>query len=978
MYRFFIAGLLSLSLLAHGQNHAIMQYTVMDGLPQSQVNMVLEDAYGYLWIGTHGGGLARFDGREFKIYTTRDGLLNNVIHYLKLDSKNNLWIVHPKGITRFNGHTFTKFQQQNVPLRRVRRVFEARDTIYLVNNQGGLGAIHGDSVLYWNEPVSSDKRILYTHRVPDGSIALYLSDSSFMVTSGQWHNTVVSHKPYFGRLQNIFNRGNRVVLNTEKGFFELDFASKTFVPANIPIKNHILGYDDRGHSFWTRHESTLLHEQFDHGRHRIDTVLQNLTITQVFFDAEGNTWIATAGRGLFKYFKQDFQSWRLPSKVESVTAIEKDNTGAFWVGTASSGLWRVAGGEIVEYKANELNDYNINDITTDHAGRLWVGAYGGIAVYLNDTDQFNWYTRADGLPSSYVNQIEVDGRNNVWYATQGGGCGYFDGKQFTTFDVADGLHTRNVTAIHYCDFNTTMYAGGDNGLYSIVNKQVRLVEIPELENTSILSINDYEQRWLLLGTGGAGVIIWDPVTGQKFIIDSRNGLSSDFVYFVVADTESNLWIGTEKGVSRLRLSDQMTIEKYLHFGVENGLTGLQTNQNAYYVGEIKCFGLVDGVYQFNDIPEENLASFPLHVTGVELFNGQYHPFDYATGHEGLFRVPAGLTLPADKNYLTFHFNRVDKRYPQSVQFQHRLVNFDKTWSTPSATHSVTYSNLPSGEYNLQIKTTDKTGEWESVPLSYTFKIQAPFYETLPFQIGLIVLVAGGTGLFLYWRVRQKIGMMMKVERIRQQEQEKIRKEIARDFHDEMGNQLTRIINYISLIKLNGTNQRHQHELYNKVEESAKYLYNGTRDFIWSIDPMNDELSRLFIHLRDFGDKLFNEKNISFRAFNQISHPVRVSYGFSREANLIFKEAMTNAFNHSGASNVSFFLKEDDGNALMELQDDGRGFLVHDVAQPNGIKNMRSRAERIQATIRIKSTPGEGTTISLIFSSKSHKLIVSHV
>ena len=56
--------------------------------------MVLEDANGYLWIATHGGGLARFDGREFKVYTTRDGLLSNTIQYLKLDTHQNLWIVH--------------------------------------------------------------------------------------------------------------------------------------------------------------------------------------------------------------------------------------------------------------------------------------------------------------------------------------------------------------------------------------------------------------------------------------------------------------------------------------------------------------------------------------------------------------------------------------------------------------------------------------------------------------------------------------------------------------------------------------------------------------------------------------------------------------------------------------------------------------------------------------------------------------------
>jgi signal transduction histidine kinase len=88
-------------------------------------------------------------------------------------------------------------------------------------------------------------------------------------------------------------------------------------------------------------------------------------------------------------------------------------------------------------------------------------------------------------------------------------------------------------------------------------------------------------------------------------------------------------------------------------------------------------------------------------------------------------------------------------------------------------------------------------------LVYSFVVLTPFYQTAAFQLAVSILLAGGVGLILYIRVRSKIGKMIEVQRIRQQEQDSLRKEIARDFHDEMGNQLTRIINYISLMKLNG-------------------------------------------------------------------------------------------------------------------------------------------------------------------------------
>src|SRR5688572_13642434 len=120
--------------------YSIRNYKAIDGLPQSQVNIMLEDKNGYLWIGTRGGGLARFDGREFIVYTTRDGLLSNIINFLKLDDDQNLWIVHPGGITKFDGIHFKKFNQPGPALdaKRMRRIFAYKDTLFFTSGQGEL------------------------------------------------------------------------------------------------------------------------------------------------------------------------------------------------------------------------------------------------------------------------------------------------------------------------------------------------------------------------------------------------------------------------------------------------------------------------------------------------------------------------------------------------------------------------------------------------------------------------------------------------------------------------------------------------------------------------------------------------------------------------------------------------------------------------------------------------------------------------
>jgi signal transduction histidine kinase len=404
---------------------------------------------------------------------------------------------------------------------------------------------------------------------------------------------------------------------------------------------------------------------------------------------------------------------------------------------------------------------------------------------------------------------------------------------------------------------------------------------------------------------------------------------------------------------------------------------VETNQNAYCLTPMeKYFGLVDGLYEFNGKMAQDPKSFDLHLTDVQILYGEHSARRYADSTFGFFRIPYQPEFPPDKNHLTFSFNRVDKRYSRSVKYKYILENFDAKWSQPSSINSVTYSNLPPGEYVFRVMGTNNAGSWGSKVLAYPFTIKAPFYKTASFIIGMFILGGGIITLILYIRVQQRINRAMMTERIRQHEQEAVRKEIARDFHDEMGNQLTRIINYISLLKLNGIANGHGEtnghvtkstDLYTKVEDSAKYLYTGTRDFIWSIDPVNDELSQLFIHVRDFGEKLFEEKNINFRAFNEIKEKIKLPYGFCRQANLIFKEAMTNAFKYSEAKNVSLTLKRStSGDFEMSFEDDGIGFYTGDIQKSNGLQNIRERADRINTVLRIHSEKHSGTKIILNF------------
>lgn len=966
----------------HEGSHAFRNYTAIDGLPQSQVTSLLEDANGYLWMGTEGGGLGRFDGREFKIYSTLDGLLANFVTGLAHDEQNNLWILHPRGVTKFNGTSFKRFKAPgtSTTFKRQRKLFSSGDTIFVVAQDGLLSKIHGDSVYYWNRSVDANANI-YSAFQSQGHLLFFISGGKLLlIKEGKRTYIETGFKEY--QHVNFFDHKDEIWLNAKEGTFSVDLTNNKLVKKDFCLPHYVQYYDNHDDVFWSTMDGVIFKDRIqDNNLIQSDTVCKEVYSIDIISDSESNIWVASNGRGLFKYYQQDFS--RCPSdKLGAVMAIHVDSEGSSWIGSMGGGLYKIKKGKVSSYFVDkETRKSMIHSIREDVNGTVWIGTAYGLGKYNAQKDDFEWMTKDDGLLDQNVMNINFDEKGGMWIGTTMG-VDYFDGTGHKHYTTIQGLNANMIWAGTYLTKNRTYYVGTEFGLNSIKDGHIGIINVPELENTMVMSMGVYRDSLVVVGTGGAGVMIYNPHSNERKFITKREGLNSDFVYFVAED-KGSLWIGTERGISRIELNEKLEVTEHLYYDHDNGLTGIETNQNAYYIkDDTKYFGLVDGLYEFNDLSERETKSFDLHLTNVQLLYGEHEISKYAKGYSGFFRIPDNLSLPPDKNHITFNYNRVDKRYPKSVKFKYFLENFDKGWSQPSSGTEVTYSNLPPGDYVFKVMATNNKGSWSDDQISYAFTVKQPFYQTASFYAGVIIFLAGGITLLLYMRVRTRVRKMIEMERIRIREIENLRKEIARDFHDEMGNQLTRIINYISLMKLNnashtngnglsngskyGSANGNGKDLYTKVEESAKYLYTGTRDFIWAIDPVNDELGKLFIHVRDFGEKLFEEKNISFRAFNEVKGHVKLPNGFSREANLIFKEAMTNSFKYSDAKNVKLSLSQKNESFEFVFEDDGIGFCTDHIKKTNGLRNIHERANRINTVLRISSEENIGTKVSLNF------------
>src|SRR5688572_2169150 len=588
MYKFFFVALFlfasAITSAQHGGQHsgfALRNYTAIHGLPQSQIFTIVEDDNGYLWMGTYGGGLTRFDGQEFKVYTTLDGLLSNIIWNITIDNQKNLWIVHPRGLTRFDGVSFKKFQAsaELSKLKMVRKAYVFQDTVFIASAPGVLGKIYKDSVYYWSKEYETNKQIVRIHQSKNGNLLICLNDGKIILKTPNGNSTI-DPLPAGSRLGYIFNVGSDVrfvLYNNLREFSTWNFNQNTkkLTPCNTNIDQQVLLFDEATKTYWLRGENGL--STLQEGASTPEIILKDVVVNQVLADREGNIWLATNGNGLYKYFHQDFS--RCSSEnMRHVMSITEDSQKASWIGTAGSGIWRIKNGKIDTYRDEKISYRNgINCIVESPDKTIWIGSTIGLGKF-DEKKGFTWYTPENGLLGLSILNICFDEKGNAWVGT-GAGLNYFDGKKFKHFRI----DSTSVNSAYYSKKLKTLFVGNEFGVNTVTNGKIRHLRIKGFENATILSIQPYRDSLLLFGSGGAGFAVYNPKTNRVNFINTHDGLISDFIYFITSDEENKIWVGTEKGISRIILDDNFEIVENLHFDHDNGLEGVETNQNAFYM-----------------------------------------------------------------------------------------------------------------------------------------------------------------------------------------------------------------------------------------------------------------------------------------------------------------------------------------------------------------------------------------------------------
>ncbi len=228
------------------------------------------------------------------------------------------------------------------------------------------------------------------------------------------------------------------------------------------------------------------------------------------------------------------------------------------------------------------------------------------------------------------------------------------------------------------------------------------------------------------------------------------------------------------------------------------------------------------------------------------------------------------------------------------------------------------------------------------------------YAALVFLLMLVVI-----GLLITARRRT----IQKVER--QLEMEKMRNNIARNLHDDIGSGLSSI-SVISKLALSQADAGSEiSSSLKKIQSSSYRMMEGMSDIVWAINPDNDPIDQTFVKMKEFAAGILEPAGIALN-FKSGENMADTKLGAEERKNiyLVFKEAINNIVKYSGASQVNVNVQMETGALTMLIADNGKGFNTAVATKGNGLKNMKSRAAEMNAFFEISSGEHLGTSIRL--------------
>ncbi len=466
------------------------------------------------------------------------------------------------------------------------------------------------------------------------------------------------------------------------------------------------------------------------------------------------------------------------------------------------------------------------------------------------------------------------------------------------------------------------------------------IALPPGEKFTDAALDDGPLLWAMLNNGLGRL---EKNTGRWTVFGEKEGLTNLRVRTVLKDRLGHLWLNSDNGLFTFFPEEG----RFKRFDERDGLPqnligGLLSDDGDEFHA---CFMNAYSTWR----PSARLRK----VAATPIFTS-FRALGRTVCLDADSLGSATFSVRHSENILYFNFTCLDFYQSDRITFEHQLDGFDERPVVDGAARSATYTNLDPGSYTLKVWAINADGYRSAEPAVLRFQVLPPYYRTWWF-VGLCLAAAG-------WVVRALFQM-----RLRQRlEKEAIRYRIARDLHDEVGSTLSSI----SILSGSASGDGAEKNRLDGIGQQAREALDSMSDIVWAISPENDSFDSVVARMAAFAAPLLEGAGIElrFKASEGLS-TIRTTMGQRRDLYLFFKEVVTNAARHSGASAVSVLLKKEGGQLLLEIRDDGRGFDLFETEGKkqlggNGLRNLRSRAEALGGKFFVETRPGEGCRTEL--------------
>ena len=771
----FIASLFSTNNFSQVNN--FKSYSIEDGMPVSTVLEMIQDSRGYLWLGTQGGGVSRFDGYNFVNFNSEKGLVNNTIRTILEDSKGNLWFGTDDGISFYDGYLFRTINENDgLSGTLVLKIYEDKQNNIWAGTDEGLN------------------KIGFVNNYDSVNIKTY----SYI--DGLSYNLIFDiYEDRYERLWLAFYGGGINILTfSDSAGLQVDKLFRGIIPSDIILSIE----EDKEGNLWfgTFDEGVFKIEGFTDSSlgeiktFNINNGFPDNTIWDILSDNDGNIWFGTDKAGIVKYDQDQFRNYSIEQGFpdKQVLCLFQDSEENIWTGTFSSGICRLMGEHFSHYTEEQgLTNNQIYDIDQDAKGNYWLASHGGGLIKLtfhNDKPFFKSYTVDNGLPDNYINSIYITADEDIWLASKENGIARFDGKKFINYNEESHLANNYVNCI-LIDSRGQVWSGTKGGISLLNDKGFFTIneENWELPHNEVQTIIEDKKGNIWVGTL-AGLAEFKDNTMTTF--DEEEGLYYKEIYALAEDTHGNIWIGTNGGglfkyeissqeeqpikliadnsilrstnivslvfqndsilivgtnigFDKLVLDNKGEIISAKNYYKSNGFIGMENNLNSILKdnkGNI-WFGTVKGITCYKPELEKINTKSPInHLTELDLLFKEVDWSEYVDSLYPWTLLPRSLRLPHSENHVTFKWTGISLSNPENVRYKYMLDPVDKDWSPSRLLPEQTYSGISPGDYSFLVMSENENGIWNEEPLTFNFTIMPPFYQTWWF-ITLMVLVA---------------------------------------------------------------------------------------------------------------------------------------------------------------------------------------------------------------------------------------------